>query len=167
MKKDGSGKTNGKAAGNRDKYTNVGEYKLGDKKDWQKAINVEKDEDGELFAEDATIPVIRSDIYTAAVDHIDMINVNFLENDSTNARKPKGIWKYLSSFAKTTTRVIMYLVIAILLTMLIWYGVKIVGGSFRNPAGRKEAKEGLERFYTAVAMLVRVSYYYVFMCICK
>lgn len=145
LKKDGDGDLN--------KYTQVGDYNKGKGQDWQKVIDIEKeDDDDKRFAEDTKIPVMTGDLYNVAVGHIDFLDVNFLTG---NANHDEGSpWMILRDFAAGIIHIAIYIASAILLVTLIIFGIQIVTHSFDNPEGEAEAKTRLEEFTTSIAMLI-------------
>ena len=168
--KDGAGDTEGRGAGNRDKYTKVSTYEPGAHKDWQRVIDIKKDnEDGITFKAGTKIPVMYGDVYNIAVNHLTFFDVNFFENaddtdeNSTNQNGNNNtlvqatedkVLKVFKNFTSSTVRISIYVASVLLITMLIIYAVQIVGHTFDNPQKQKEPKEGLERFVKSVVMLV-------------
>ena len=145
LEKDGEGDLN--------KYTQVGNYDKGKGEDWQKVIDIEKeDDDDKRFAEDTKIPVMTGDLYNVAVGHIDFLDVNFLTGNKDHDEGSP--WMILRNFAAGLIHISIYIASAILLVMLIIYGIQIVGHSFDNPEGEAEAKTRLEQFTTSIAMLI-------------
>ena len=139
--------------GDLNKYTQVGDYEKGKCKDWQKVIDIEKeDDDDKRFAEDTKIPVMTGDLYNVSVGHIDFLDINFLNgNENHDEGSP---WMILRNFAASLIHITIYIASAILLVSLIIYGIQIVGHSFDNPEGEAEAKTRLEQFTTSIAMLI-------------
>lgn len=145
LEKDGEGDLN--------KYTQVGNYDKGKGEDWQKVIDIEKeDDDDKRFAEDTKIPVMTGDLYNVAVGHIDFLDVNFLTGNKDHDEGSP--WMILRNFAAGLIHISIYIASAVLLVMLIIYGIQIVGHSFDNPEGEAEAKTRLEQFTTSIAMLI-------------
>ena len=121
--------------------------------DWQKVIDIEKeDDDDKRFAEDTKIPVMTGDLYNVAVGQIDFLDVNFLTGNKDHDEGSP--WMILRNFAAGLIHISIYIASAILLVMLIIYGIQIVGHSFDNPEGEAEAKTRLEQFTTSIAMLI-------------
>lgn len=164
LQDDGAGKNSDKGAGNRDKYTKVGVCQLGQGEKWQKVIDIKKDNTDNLtFKTSTKIPVMSGDVYNIAVNHINFFDVNFFRKDSSTERYTNnkivkvGDNKVLKSFKKfisSSIHVTLYVASAMLITMLIVYGVQIVRHSFDNPQANEEAKEGLNKFVESVVMLV-------------
>lgn len=149
------------AIGNRDKYTKVGEYIQGDKKSWQKVIDVDKATEGETYTKDTEIPVMVGDIYNIIANRIDFFDTNFLTGNKdkkadgkTQKHKNGSSWMVLRNFGTGVMHVILYASSAILLLALIYYGIKLVGHSLDNPSARAEYKKGLEKFAKALFMLI-------------
>lgn len=139
--------------GDLNKYTQVGDYEKGKCKDWQKVIDIEKeDDDDKRFAEDTKIPVMTGDLYNVSVGHIDFLDINFLDGNKNHDEGSP--WMIMRNLAASLIHIAIYIASAILLVSLIIYGIQIVGHSFDNPEGEAEAKSRLEQFTTSVAMLI-------------
>ena len=99
LKKDGKGSLN--------KYTNVGTYEEGAKKEWQKVIDVtKKDVDDTSFDKDTEIPVMKGDWYNIAVNHISLLDINFLTGNTYNKN---SIWLFIRNFAAILIRISFYI----------------------------------------------------------
>ena len=81
------------------------------------------------------------DLYNVAVGHIDFLDVNFLTGNKDHDEGSP--WMILRNFAAGLIHISIYIASAILLVMLIIYGIQIVGHSFDNPEGEAEAKTRL------------------------
>lgn len=139
--------------GNLNKYTNVGDYKEDDKKEWQKVINIKKqDDDDKRFDEKTGIPVMKGDIYNIAVGHISFLDINFLTGNQTH--KDDVIWLMFRNVAATLTHITLYIACAILLISLILFGLQIARSSFNDPARGAQYKSKLESFTKAIATLI-------------
>ena len=137
----------------RNLYTNVGKYEKGAKV--VTGIDVEQDgnNDGSKdFTKKTRIPLMVGDLYNVAVGHIDFLDVNFLTGNKDHDEGSP--WMILRNFAAGLIHISIYIASAILLVMLIIYGIQIVGHSFDNPEGEAEAKTRLEQFTTSIAMLI-------------
>ncbi len=144
LKKDGKGSLN--------KYTNVGPYKEGQKKDWQKVIDIKKDDvDDKSFDIETEIPVMKGDWYNIAVNHISLLDTNFLTGNTYNKN---GIWLFLRNFAAILIRLAFYIACAILLVSLIINAIKMIVHSVSSPEAEVKAKSEIERLATSVAMLI-------------
>lgn len=146
---------------NVNKYTNVGEYKGGEKV--IEGIDIKKDENknGKYdFSKKTKIPVPIGDLYNLAVGHIDFFNVNFFsgkndtKQDGTLKNEEGSKWTVLRDVAATLIRICIYAAGTILIIFLILTGVGIVKSSIDDPEKNAENKKSLEKFATAVAMLI-------------
>ena len=151
-----------KGIGNRDKYTKVSEDPDYDK--YSTYIDIDDSE----YTASLKIPVMVADFCNVATGKIDFFDANFLTGDKTK-KNVKGIngneevlkheegsvWRAITDVVKTLTRLIIYIVSAILLTLLIWHGVHVVGSQARNnPIKMEEHKSALKNFFSAVLLLV-------------
>ena len=144
LKKDGKGSLN--------KYTNVGTYEEGAKKEWQKVIDVtKKDVDDTSFDKDTEIPVMKGDWYNIAVNHISLFDINFLTGTPSNKN---SIWLFIRNFAAILIRISFYIACAILLSSLIVNGIRIIMHATDSPEHQITAKSQIERLASSVALLL-------------
>lgn len=138
---------------NLNKYTEISDYKKGDSKDWQKVIDVEKEDDDDTrFDKDTEIPVMTGDLYNIAVGHVSFLDVNILTGNKDHDEG--STWMIMRNFAATLIHISIYIASAVLLATLIIFGIQIVKNSFSNPEGEAEYKKKLEMFSRSVAMLI-------------
>ena len=140
--------------GNKNIYTNVGEYKKGNKADWQVAVqDVEKDGDKyESFDKETEIPVIKADLYNIAMGHIPAIDTNFLTGNENHPEN--SAWSILRNIAAEIIHMAIYIAAAILVVTLIFTGIQIVRFSFTDPVTEGEYRERLGDFAKSVATLI-------------
>lgn len=142
--------------GPNNKYTRVKKVDEDDdttyEKKWQTLITVDPEE--HEFTKDTTaIPVIPIDIYNMAVGNVDLFSVDFLSTSGNN----NSIWKFFRSVFSALTHLTIYVTAALLLTTLIYHGIHLVWFSINTtPTDRKEHQDGLQRFATALIMLIGV-----------
>lgn len=119
---------------------------------WQTLITIDPEEH-EFDREKTAIPVIPIDIYNMAVGNVDLFSVDFLSTTGNS----NSIWNFFRSVFSALTHLTLYVTAALLLTTLIYHGVHLVWFSINTtPAGRKEHQDGLQRFATALVMLIGV-----------
>ena len=142
--------------GPNNKYTRVKKVDEGDEttyeKKWQTLITVDPEE--HEFTKDKTaIPVIPIDIYNMAVGNVDIFSVDFLSTSGNS----NSIWNFFRSVFSALTHLTIYVTAALLLTTLIYHGIHLVWFSINTtPTNRKEHQDGLQRFATALIMLIGV-----------
>lgn len=135
------------------KYTQVGDYEKDGGEDWQKIINIEKeDASDDRFEPTTEIPVMTGDLYNVTVGHISLFDANFLTGNKDH--NDGSAWMILRNFAATLIKIAIYIASLILLITLIIYGIQIVGNSYTNPEEEAEYKNRLESFGRAVVTLV-------------
>ena len=112
--------------------------------------NAKKDKDKVVFSEDTEIPIIPVELYSIAMGDIDILDVNFLTG---NHKDKDSVWMKIKNPVVALIHVIIYASSAILITTLIWHGVRIAWGTI-SPEQRREHIEGLRKFATSLLMLV-------------
>ncbi len=153
-----------KAIGNRDKYTNVGEYVESDKSDTY--VNVDNSD----YTTSTKIPVMVGDFCNVATGKLDFLDTNFLTGDKTKKTvKQVGkdktktvlkhgketVWYKINNVVKMIMKLTIYLTAAILIIFLIWHGVHTVFKSIgTSPLSIKQHREALNRFGLAILTLV-------------
>lgn len=138
---------------NLNKYIDVGDYNKGDSKEWQKVIDIEKeDDDDKSFDNETEIPVMTGDLYNLAVGHVSFLDANILTGNKDHDEGSP--WMIMRNFAATLIHITIYIAGAIILITLIIFGVQVVKNSFNNPEEEAEYKKRLESFSTSVAMLI-------------
>lgn len=140
--------------GPNNKYTRVKKASEDDnethERAWQTLITIDPEE-YEFDREKTAIPVIPIDIYNMAVGNIDLFSVNFLSTTGNS----NSIWNFFRSVFSALTHLTIYVTAALLLTTLIYHGIHLVWFSI-TPNDRRDHQEGLQRFATALIMLIGV-----------
>ena len=153
-----------KAIGNRDKYTNVGEYVENDKSDTY--INVDNSD----YTTSIKIPVMVGDFCNVATGKLDFLDANFLTGDKTKKtveqagkdetktvlkHGKKTIWYKINNVVKLIMRITIYSTASILIVFLVWHGVHTVfRGIGTSPMSIKQHRDAFNRFGVAILTLI-------------
>ena len=138
---------------NVNKYVQIGDSEEGGGEDWQKVIDIKKEDDNDSrFDEDTEIPVVAADLYNVASGKISFLDVNFLTGNQYH--DDGSPWMILRNFAAGLIHIALYISGAILVVTLILYGIQIVRHSYDNPEEEAEYKKKLEDFVKSVAILI-------------
>ena len=136
-----------------------------------KTIELEKDENEngvDDFKKSTEIPYTIVDFYTIGMGNIDYFDINFLTgNKSTvyeideNGEKvesarhsEKSIWMRFRNFVAAMVRLGIYATAVMLLTSLIWNGIKIVRHTLDNPQEQADSKQAIGRLANALFALI-------------
>lgn len=140
--------------GPNNKYTRVKKASEDDnethERAWQTLITIDP-ELHEFDQEKTGIPVIPIDIYNMAVGNVDIFSVDFLSTSGNS----NSIWNFFRSVFSALTHLTIYVTAALLLTTLIYHGIHLVWFSI-TPNDRRDHQDGLQRFATALIMLIGV-----------
>lgn len=114
-----------------------------------------------VFTKKTKIPVLPLDIYTMSIGRSTFLDINFWKTTSSNSN-PK--WLFIQKIILTVAHIVLYISIALILTMLIWRSIlfifSIIG---QKPKKAEESKKIMDNIFSAILMVVLI---YVFMTLC-
>lgn len=141
------------------KYTKVSESSS--TAGYDKVITIESRKSNELEEEDrgfsktTKIPVIPVELYGMAVGNISLLDINIFSVDASVHNTKNAPWMYIRNFAIYFMRISIYIMTAILLTMMIWHGLQTVMRSV-NPTDKIKHKNGFYKIIKCIGMLISV-----------
>lgn len=144
-------------------YTNVAKSSENKETNAIVEINIEKDKNSNKvddYTKETKIPVIVGDLYNIAVGHLNFLDANFLtgkqtvKSDGSLVHEENSAWVKIRDVISGLIRICIYVTSAILIIFLIANGIKIVSKSLDNPSSMAQYKKNLEKFKTALGMLI-------------
>lgn len=137
---------------NKNQYVNVSKGAETYSEDDTRKILDPIDGDKLGFDADTEIPIIPVDFYNLGYGNIGFLDINFFKVN-TNIHQSDSFWMKIRNIFAILMHVLIFLAAALLLSILIIRGIKIVWGSL-TPTEKKEQKEGLNDFLVAFVMLI-------------
>ena len=123
-------------------------------------IDGETGEDEEVYTTETKIPVIPIDIYSvfagiaSSTKKIELFDIDFLNPSNNNSNKA---WKFLRSVVSTSSRIVLYLSSALLMSMLILRAIMFVKSSLGDaPDVAAESRRAMDNWIKAIILVVGV-----------
>ena len=117
-------------------------------------IDNKKGEKEEVYTTETEIPVIPTDLYSLSINKVNLFDVDFL---NANNKNPNKIWKIIKNFVYNFSRIALYIAAALIISMIIWRGILLVKGSFRDsPKESAKSKKVINNVIKTTIMIVGV-----------
>ena len=115
----------------------------------------------EAFTKKTKIPVLPLDIYTMSIGRSKLLDINYWKIASSNNNLK---WLFIKKIVLNVAHIVLYISIALILTMLIWRSILFVLSSIGQiPKKAEESKKIMDNVFSAILMVVLI---YVFMTLC-
>lgn len=104
-----------------------------------------------IFTDETEIPYIPIDFYSASINKIELLDINFFDNNSTNSSK---VWNFLNTLVKGASRIVIYLSSVGILVMIIIRGILLVTSTFRdNPETARRSKSVIDSCVKSILII--------------
>ena len=111
-----------------------------------------------VYSENTPIPIVKTDLYSASLNKVELLDINFLDINNSN---PNKIWKVIRSVVSAVSHVVMYISAAAIISMIIVRGILLIlsiGGN--DPEGAARSKTIMDKIVQSICML---AFIYIFM----
>ncbi len=133
--------------------------------DISSSVDSRKGEKETVYSASTEIPVMPIDIYSSAIDIVDMFDTDFFSSSSENTDK---FWNVLRSVTRTISHMVMYISAALILSLIIWRTILLVKSSLGDEPeeayGSKKIMDDLVRSVLIISfvyfiMIILMNFY--------